>query len=187
MNMVANVPLLGDQPDLIPVTEESERLLIVRAQGGDTEESEGQLIRRAQGGDIAARDKLQHRYHGWRVKRCEKFYRAERWPFIEWNDLLATAWLAFSDAIKGFDPAWNNGLAAYAAKWVDGALTRLCRSSYDLGIVDESNAGRWLRSHWHEDITPEEVVKAAGGTLQGAQTAIWAEAAASWRLLSREM
>jgi hypothetical protein len=177
MNMIAKLPLLGEQPELISLTEESEHQLIRRAQGGDPEESEHQLIIRAQGGDIAARDELQRRYHGWRVKRCEKFYRAERWPFIEWNDLLATAWLAFSDAIKGFDPAWNNGLAAYATKWVDGALTRLCRSSHDLGIVDESNAGRWLRSHWHEDITPEEVVKAAGGTLQGAQRAIWAEAA----------
>src|SRR5262245_24367085 len=157
MDMIALAPVLG-QPDLICSAEEPECL----------------LIRLAQEGDLAARDELQRRYHGWRVKRCARFFRD---GLVEWNDLLTTAWLAFSEAIDRFDPANNNGLAAYSTKWVDGALARLSRNRFDLGIVDESRAARWLRANWREDVTPEDVVGAVGGTHQDAQRAIWAEAA----------
>jgi hypothetical protein len=171
MNMIASALVLGEEPSLISFTDESERL----------------LIRRAQEGDRAARDELQRRYHRWIIKRCYEFSRRnglpkrrsddKRLPRLDWNDLVATAWLAFSEAIDRFDPARNNGLEALARKWVDGALRRLGRSQYDLGIVDETNAGRWLRSRWHEDIEPEEVVEAVGGNLLDAQRAIWAEEA----------
>jgi Sigma-70 region 2 len=171
MNMIASAPVLGEEASLISFVDESERL----------------LIRRAQGGDSAARDELQRRYHGWLIKHCHEFSRRnklpkrrsdnKRLPNLDWNDLVATAWLAFSEAIDRFDPAKNNGLEVYARKWVDGALGRLGRSQYDLGIVDESRAGRWLRSRWHEDIEPEDVVKAVGGNLLGAHRAIWAEEA----------
>jgi Sigma-70 region 2 len=171
MNMIATAPVLGERPSLISFVDESERL----------------LIRRAQGGDGAARDELQRRYHSWRIKRCHEFSRQnklpkrraddKRLPDLDWNDLVATAWLAFSDAIDRFDPTKNNGLEAYARIWVDGALRRLGRGQYDLGIVDEGRAGRWLRSRWHEDIEPEDVVEAVGGNLLDAQRAIWAEGA----------
>jgi hypothetical protein len=169
--MVAKAPVLGEEPNIISFVDESERL----------------LVRRAQEGDRAARDELQRRYDGWRIKRCHEFSRRnglpkrraddKRLPDLDWNDLVTTAWLAFSEAIDRFDPAKNNGLEAYARRWIDGALRRLGRGQYDLGIVDESRAVRWLRSRWHEDIKPEDVVEAVGGNLLDAQRAIWAEEA----------
>jgi hypothetical protein len=168
MNMSARAPVLGGEPSLISFADESERL----------------LIRRAQEGDRAARDELQRRYHGWRLKHCREFSRSNRLPkrgshrpFLDWSELVTTAWLAFCEAIDRFDCTKNNGFEAYARKWVAGALRRLGRSQYDLGILDESNATRWLRSRWHEDIDPEEVVKAVGGNVLDAQRAIWREGA----------
>jgi hypothetical protein len=175
MNMNVEAPVSGGEPSLISFLEESERLLIGRAQSGD----EG------------ARYELGRRNHGFLVNRCHEFSRRNKlpkrpagdvsrttaFPFLEWHELFAEAWLALSESIDRYDLAENVNLGTYARPWIDAALRRLGRSQYDLGVLDESNAGRWLRSNWHEDIEPGDVVKAVGGTILDAQRAIWQEEA----------
>jgi RNA polymerase sigma factor (sigma-70 family) len=80
--------------------------------------------------DISARDKIlaAHLPLVWKIARVRRKKATENsclTPPME--DLLGEGWLALHQAITSFDPGASNRFAAYAKKWVDGAIGKYIR------------------------------------------------------------
>lgn len=127
----------------------------------DAEEEAG-LIRGAQAGDRGAAKRLLDHFHGWlRYRAWESWKplqkknfkmegivstpRKERAETLE--DYVAAAALAFWESVCDYKTSVKNGLFAYAAPHVRGALSNISWARKAAGFKDETDLARFIRAH----------------------------------------
>jgi hypothetical protein len=127
------------------------------------------LIRRAQAGDEPAKATLIKRFHRVILKIAAPYVpdpEVER-QVLEWglkrdgpelDDLVSAGLHAISEAITRFNPRRNNGLYAYAKKYIEGAISAEARNWKKRGTAGETRIERWIYSHPYDE--PEEVAAA---------------------------
>ena len=73
----------------------------------------------------------------------------------ELDDLVTAGHLALSEAIARFDLRRNNGLYAYAEKYIKGAISAEAEKFKKQGTAGETRLERWIYSHPYD--TPERI------------------------------
>ena len=76
----------------------------------------------------------------------------------ELDDLVSAGLLAFNEAIARFNPHRNNGLYAYAKKYIEGAISAEAKNYKKRGTGGETRIERWVYSHPYD--TPEKIAAA---------------------------
>ena len=99
------------------------------------EEERREILAWRDKGDLSARDKIleAHLPLVWKIARERRKKATENsclTPPME--DLLGEGWLALHQAITSFDPGASNRFAAYAKKWVDGAIGKYIRKQQSM-------------------------------------------------------
>jgi DNA-directed RNA polymerase specialized sigma subunit len=127
---------------------------------------EADLIRRAQAGDKAALTRLVEKFHRLILKIAARYVpdpKIER-QVIEWGlkhdgpefeDLVAVGVLELTKAITRFNPRSNNGLYAFAKKYIEGGISAEARKYKKRGTGGETRIERWVYSHPYD--TPEQI------------------------------
>ena len=135
-----------------------------------TPAEEADLLRKAQAGDKVALTTLLQKLHRAVLKIAK---RAAPDPAIErqarargltahdgpeLDDLVAAGMAELTKAIFRFNPRRNNGLYAYAKKYIEGAISAEAKNYKKRGTGGETRLERWIYSHPYD--TPEEIVAA---------------------------
>ena len=72
--------------------------------------------------------------------RARRFLHTGR----DFDELVNVGMVGLARAIEGFKPGANNGLAAYAIPWIDGAIRRFCNKSYWTVPGERNERGKHL-------------------------------------------
>ena len=131
---------------------------------------EADLIRRAQAGDKAALSTLLKKFHRFVLKIAKKYVQdpqierqAQAWELTthdgpELDDLVAEGMAELTKAITRVDLRRNNGLCAYAQKYVKGAISAEVRNWKKRGTFGETRIERWVYSRPYD--TPQQIADA---------------------------
>lgn len=128
------------------------------------------LTRKAQAGDKPALTRLLQKFHRTVLDIAKPYApvpsierQAKAWGLSthdgpELDDLVAVGMAELTKAILRFDLRRNNGLYAYAVKYIKGAISAEARRFKKRGTFGETRLERWIYSHPYD--TPEEIAAA---------------------------
>src|SRR5262245_59108279 len=101
------------------------------------------VIRAARAGDPAAKERLVRCFQ----KAIIEIAGRRKYGGPPFDDRLAAAWEGFWRAVAGFDLNRNNGIWAYAQKFIDGAIVDLVHDWHQRGGKLETRAERENRKN----------------------------------------
>jgi hypothetical protein len=103
------------------------------------------VIRKAKAGNPAAREQIHRAFN----KACIRIAGSARYDGPSYDDRLAAAHEGLAKAIRGFDLNRNNGVYAYAVKFIEGAVVDCVHDWHQQGGKLETREERENRSNGH--------------------------------------